>query len=192
MKNVNLNDMDHLNSVIVVIDAQQSILSATKNWKDVLNKIEFLLSNAIAFNIPVFFTEQYPKGLGSTIGSLSSIVDDKVTVIQKMEFNCFDNENFVKHLNSYFSLKYFIIVGVETHICVLQTALGALEHNLIPIVISDATSSRNETDYKIAVNLFNQFEIPILTAEIFSYLVTKTTKSDRFKHLLKNVKKFNN
>ena len=150
MKNVNLNDIDHLNSVIVVIDAQQSILSATKNWKDVLNKIEFLLTNGIAFNIPVFFTEQYPKGLGSTIESLSSIVDNKATVIQKMEFNCFDNENFVKHLNSYFSLKYLIIVGVETHICVLQTALGALEHNLIPIVISDATSSRRSTDGLVA------------------------------------------
>ncbi|UJG40072.1 MAG: isochorismatase family protein [Candidatus Heimdallarchaeum aukensis] len=192
MRRVSLNDINHLNTVIVVIDAQKSIISATKDWELVLSKIEFLLDNAKVFHIPVFFTEQYPKGLGSTIEELTAIMENKNVVIQKMEFNCFDNEDFVKHINSFSSLKYLVILGVETHICVLQTALGALEHNLTPVIISDATSSRKETDYKAAINLFNQFSIPILTTEIFSYLVVKTAKSDKFRDLLKNVKKFSN
>lgn len=188
---MNLNDFESIdasNLLIVIVDPQPRILSATLVHEKVLNNILLLIRSAREFEIPIIITEQYPKGLGNISEKIAELIDKTTPIIEKLEFDCFENEKFTETIHSFSSRKYVVFIGVEAHICLFQTILGAIKNDYIPIIISDAVSSRKESDYRTALNCYKSFNILILSTEMLVYFLLKKAGTQKFKNLLKHLK----
>lgn len=188
---MNLSDFESIdasNLLIVIVDPQPSILSATLSHEKVLNNILLLIRSAKEFEIPIIITEQYPKGLGNISEKIAELIDKATPIVEKLEFDCFENEKFTETIHSFPSRKYVVIFGVEAHICLFQTVLGAIKNDYIPIIISDAISSRKESDYQTALNCYKSLNILSFSTEMLIYFLLKKAGTQKFKYLLKYLK----
>jgi isochorismate hydrolase len=145
---------------------------------NVLNKATELL------NIPLLMTEQYPKGLGKTF---NDIYQPKNSVMfEKTRFSIFDEEN-ISHI--YEANKHqMIIYGIETHVCVMQTVLDALERNYIPIVVIDAVSSISSVDKEIAIKRMLSEGVVVVSTEMLLFELIKDANHPNFKEISNLVK----
>ncbi|MCK4846015.1 MAG: isochorismatase family protein, partial [Candidatus Heimdallarchaeota archaeon] len=119
---------------------------------------------------------------------IAELIDKATPIVEKLEFDCFKNEKFTKMIYSFPSRKYVVIVGVEAHICLFQTILGAIKNDYIPIIVSDAVSSRKESDYQTALNCYKSLDILIFSTEMLIYFLLKKAGTQKFKHLLQYLK----
>jgi nicotinamidase-related amidase len=136
--------------------------------------------------LPVYFTEQYPKGLGPTISEIKNELTD-AEYFEKMSFSCFgatDLFNKFKEKN----LTQIVVTGVETHVCVQQTVLDLLENGFQVNVAADAVSSRSETDFRIAVDRMRTEGAEITTTESILFELLNVCGTDTFKQISKIVK----
>ncbi|MEM1606988.1 MAG: hydrolase [Candidatus Bathyarchaeia archaeon] len=174
------------NVVLVVIDVQEKLFPLISGKEKVLENIQRLIRFARIINVPIILTEQYPKGLGSTIREIKDLIPD-VTVIEKIEFSCFGSDRFrevIKGLNA----DSLIIVGIETHICVMQTAIEGVEEGFRVCVVSDATSSRNVEDKEIALERMKESGVIVASSEMLIYEVLRRAGTKEFKEALKLIK----
>lgn len=141
-------------SVFFLCDMQERFRPAIKHFSDILEVSKRLVSGAKILKIPLVVTEQYPKGLGNTVDELKEATDIAVGVFQKTKFSMLTPE--VEHKLPDLcdgALKYVIVFGVETHVCVQQTVIDLLQKNYEVVVVADATSSRSEVDRKFALEV---------------------------------------
>ena len=110
-------------SFLLMIDIQERLIPAVYNKDEVIANSKKLLTTAKELSLPVMFSEQYPKGIGSTIPELKALIPEGSPAIEKTEFSCCDNPGFG---DAFLNLRFnagskdtAIIFGVETHICVL-------------------------------------------------------------------------
>ena len=150
-----------------------------------LDNIAKLVRVSEVFNIPVVVTEQYPKGLGRTVRELESIL--KVKPIEKTSFSCFGAPEFEKELEK-LGAQSLILTGIETHICVVQTALDALKRGYEVIVPADATGSRKELDWRIALDRMLAKGVDVVTTEMLLFDLIGDAARPEFKEILKLVK----
>lgn len=140
---INMSIADSSNSVLMVIDIQERLTTAMpQGVRDrVIEQVEVLLTAAEALSVPVMVTEQYPKGLGHTEPALLSKLPADSPVIEKTHFSSAQVEDVSSVLQG-LGRKQVFLAGMETHICVLQTALDLLKQGYEVFVIEDAVSSR--------------------------------------------------
>jgi len=140
---LNMSIADSNNSVLMVIDIQERLASAMPlGVRDrVIEQVDVLLTAAKALSVPVLVTEQYPKGLGHTEPTLKDKLPAETPVIEKTRFSAARVEDVARTLQAS-GRKQIFLAGMETHICVLQTALGLLKQGYEVFVIEDAVSSR--------------------------------------------------
>lgn len=143
------------------------------------NRMGILISGLKILNIPFILTEQYPKGLGNTIHSVSSNLRG-IIPITKMAFSCCDEPEFIKALKEY-NRKYVIIAGIESHVCVLQTVVDLLDQGFRPVVVEDCISSRKLNDKIIAVKRIIQEGALISTSESILLELVRISGTDEFK-----------
>jgi nicotinamidase-related amidase len=140
-KNLSIANAD--NSVLMVVDIQQRLASAMPNGvrERVIEQVKVLLTAAETLSIPVLVTEQYPKGLGATEQALKSALPPETPVIEKTNFSSAKVEAIAENL-IHSGRKQVFLTGMETHICILQTALDLLQQGYEVFVVEDAVSSR--------------------------------------------------
>ncbi|HWR40668.1 MAG TPA: hydrolase [Patescibacteria group bacterium] len=136
-------------SLLVVVDVQEKLLPAIHNAAGILHNVIRMVQVAQELQVPILVTEQYPRGLGATVAELKNFLND-VPVYEKNTFSCFGGADFLKALQS-LKRRQLVLTGIETHICVGQTALEALERGYSVHVIHDAAGSRTETDKQLAL-----------------------------------------
>jgi nicotinamidase-related amidase len=127
-------------SVLVVIDMQERLVPAMQAPARTIKNTRLLLTAAKACNVPTIITEQYPKGLGPTVSEIKASFPES-PIIEKMHFSCMEDPQFKATFTS-LNRKQAILVGMEAHICVVQTAASLIEQNYEVFVVSDATASR--------------------------------------------------
>src|SRR5690606_25820722 len=149
------------NCALLLIDIQEKILSVMHQPEKVISNSLKLIKGFKSLNIPIFYTEQYPKGLGSTHPKLLEELQG-LSAIQKMTFSCRGAGNFFTRLYDN-DVKQVVVAGIETHVCVQQTVLDLLANNFQVNVAADAVSSRNEFDYKTALNRMRDHGAEITT-----------------------------
>ena len=132
-------------SSIVLIDVQERFLPVIRESERVLKRCRQLLEAAQLFEIPIAITEQYPKGLGRTASDLQEFVTSE-NLKEKLTFSAAPALNWsgVGHIDS--PRDQVVLCGIETHVCVLQTAFDLLSWGYTVFVIADAVSSRTESD----------------------------------------------
>jgi len=173
-------------TALLVIDIQEKILAVMKNHNPVVNNALKLIKGFKVLNIPIFYTEQYPKGLGPTSSLLVKELEG-LSAIQKMSFSCSGAGNLFKRLIDN-NVNQVVIAGIETHVCVQQTALDFLAHNFQVNLAADATSSRKESDYKFALDRLRAHGVEITTTESILFELLEYSGTDEFKLISKIVK----
>ena len=173
-------------SVLVVIDMQERLVPAMQAPARTLKNAKLLLTAAQACDVPALLTEQYSKGLGTTVPEISAAAGDS-PVFEKMHFSCMEDIAFHEHFMN-LNRKQAVIAGMEAHICVVQTAASLIENGFEVFVVSDATASRTTESEQACQTRLNASGAHIVTTEmvIFEWLGKAGTPA--FKSLLPLIK----
>jgi nicotinamidase-related amidase len=173
---------------LIVVDIQQKLLPPIFNKEMLVRNSQLLVRLAKILSIPIMMTTQYSKGLGATVLEVASLLPD-VTAIDKLEFGCFGSDAFRAGLKSFpGSRNTLLLCGMETHICVMQTALGALNDGYLVHVASDAVSSRSEWNWRIGLDRMREAGAVISSTEMMMYELLRCSGTAQFKEMLSYLK----
>ncbi len=174
--------LDINNSILVIIDIQDRLVLASKYGLNSAQKMTKLAKAASILGIPTIVTEQYPAGLGKTVIELSQALTPETAIIEKASFSAMQEPEFEQKISS-FGRKQIIIGGIETHICVLQTAAELLNKGYEVYIAKDACASRHKDEYLTGIELLQQYGAKITCTEIALFEWLKTSKHPNFKEI---------
>lgn len=173
---------------LVVVDIQQKLLPPIFNKDELVRNSQLLVRLAKILSIPIMLTTQYSKGLGATVPEIASLLDG-AQAIDKLEFGCFGSNVFRSALKALPGDRNTVLLcGMETHICVMQTALGALNEGYLVHVASDAVGSRAEWNWKIGLDRMRDAGAVISSTEMMMYELLRCSGTPAFKELLPYLK----
>jgi nicotinamidase-related amidase len=153
-------------SVLVVVDVQDKLLPFIDRTPSLLLNIAFLLDAAKLLEVPVLATEQYPKGLGPT----TAVIAERLArpIPEKTAFSCCGSAEFAQQIGA-MSRARPILVGIETHVCVMQTALDLLERGLHVAIPVDAVAARGAIDHELALHRLERAGALLVTSEMVAF-----------------------
>ena len=169
---------------ILVIDVQDRLLPVVRRPGAIERQIVRLLDAAVLLEIPIVATEQYPKGLGPTTTSVNARLPNPP--IRKMQFSAATSE--VR--NALDSDKAVVIVGIETHVCVAQTAADLVDAGFRVLLPRDAVSARFEIDHETALDRMARFGVTVTTCEALLFEWLESAEHTHFKAISRLVKEF--
>jgi nicotinamidase-related amidase len=169
---------------LLVIDIQEKLLPPIFQKDRLVKNSQLLIRLAGILGIPVLVSTQYAKGLGQTVPEIGSLLPD-AQPIDKQMFSCFGSEAFCSTLKRLPGTRSTaLLCGMESHICVTQTALGALREGYIVHVASDAVSSRSELNWKIGLERMRAAGAILSSTEMMTYELLRSSGTAAFKELL--------
>ncbi len=177
---------DQLLSQIVFIDIQDKLVDIMpkSEIKKVIDASSILIQAAKILDVPCLYTEQYPKGLGPTVKKLKSLLPN--SPIEKKTFSCLDAPHFKSHLVK--SRPQIILCGLETHICILQTALALKSSGKEVFVVEDATLSRSNLNHQNAIHRLRSEGFVITNTESVVFECLRVADVDHFIAIVKLIK----
>ncbi|MFY9235194.1 MAG: isochorismatase family protein [Fimbriimonadaceae bacterium] len=188
---------DASRSILLVVDMQPSFLKVIHETDRILSRCEFLIRMANLLDIPVIATEQNPERMHGTSERLMPLLD--TPPISKMTFSCVGCEAFDQALKATSNPKsdirnpkpnQAILVGIETHICVTQTALHLLEQGYQVKVCEDAASARAKEMNEIGFRRLRHAGVDVAHTESIAYEWLRRADSPKFREALQIVKQF--
>lgn len=186
MENIEKFRLSADDSVLVIVDVQDRLAAAMKERDSVISNTLHLLEIARIKGIPVLVSEQYPKGLGPTVPELASAAGGDGT-IQKITFSCMGTGEFEKRLEQS-GRKKVILAGMETHVCVLMTALDMLERDFHVQVVADAVCSRTDENRLLALENLRDAGAVITNTETVLFQLLERAGTDEFRIISKRIK----
>ena len=176
-----MNVLTPENSLLLIIDVQEKLVNALdKNI--IVKRVSNLVKSARLLSIPVAVTEQYPKGLGPTVSEVSAEFPENTPVFEKTSFNALAENGVLDKIKSY-NKKQIVICGIETHICVHQTAAALLREGFEVYVVKDACASRNKYEFKQGIELMADNGVKVSCVEIVLFEWLQTAKNPHFKEI---------
>lgn len=170
-------------SLLILVDIQEKLAPHVLNSEAMINRCAWMQRLAHRLEVPMIVSEQYPQGLGSTVPELSLAAAES-NRIAKVDFSCMADQGFQQVMHQ-FNREQLILIGIETHVCVLQTALQALESGKEVFVVVDAVSSRHEVDMKYGLKRMKQAGVELVTAEMVFFEWLRRAGDPKFKLLSK-------
>lgn len=176
--------LDIHRSALWVIDIQEKLFPVIPNASEIESKACRLMESARRLAVPTGATVQYPKGLGPLVPSLRKYISDPE---EKVDFSAAVCR---RDLNAWAKSgrDQVVIVGIETHICVLQTVLDLIAEGHRPFVVSDAVGSRGQQDHDDAMLRMRDCGATIVTSEAILFEWLSTAKHPEFKAISQLVK----
>jgi len=173
---------------LAVMDIQEKLLPPIFEKERMVRNSQLLIRLAKILGLPVLLSTQYSKGLGATIPEIASLLPE-VAPLEKNEFGCLNNDAYCARLKSLPGDRNTLLVcGMESHICVTQTVMGALNSGYIVHVASDAVSSRTEWNWKIGLERMRTAGAVISSTEMMIYELLRTSSGPGFKEMLQYLK----
>jgi len=174
--------------VLLVIDIQEKLLPPIFRKEQLVRNAQLLIRTAGILKIPALVSTQYAKGLGGTVPEVASLLAG-TEGIDKSLFSCFGSEVFCAALKRLPDKRNTLLLcGMESHICVMQSALGALREGYLVHVASDAVSSRTEWNWKIGLERMRAAGAILSSTEMMIYELMRSSSSVAFKELLPHLK----
>lgn len=174
------------NTIGLIIDIQERLFPAMFENESLLKNTLVLIQGLKELHLPLLVTQQYTKGLGETIQQVKSVIPD-FDFVEKRSFSCCDEPVFMESLEKT-KAKNIIICGIESHVCVLQTAVDLKEAGYNPVVVIDCISSRIPASIEIAKERFRLEEIIMTSAESILFELTRSSAAPEFKAISNLVK----
>lgn len=183
-RNAAVRILDPKSSAIVIIDPQTKLMPAIFEADRVIKRCVLLLRLGQILSIPTVLTTQYAQGLGPLVSDVATAAPG-ITPLDKTSFGCFGDENFLAHLKEVAPGRDTLLVaGVESHVCVTQTVLGALNAGYVVHVARDATSSRTLENWKVGLNRMERACAVISSTEMMIYELLGKSGTPEFKAIL--------
>lgn len=180
------NKLTPLTSLIMMIDIQDKLVKMVQT-ESIIHKNQIIATISKELELPVILTEQYPQGLGDTIDEVKSKLHENTRIYEKKCFSALEEENLCNTIKDY-KRTQIILSGIETHICVLQTALDLLENGYQVFILKDACASRNKEEHNLALERLKQNGAIIISTEMFLFELLKKSSHPKFKELQKLIK----
>jgi nicotinamidase-related amidase len=171
-------------SLLLVVDVQDKLLAKMPGRNDLLRDVAFLIDVAKLLSIPIFATEQYPKGLGPTAPEIASRLEGER--LPKTAFSCCGAESFLAELG-HRHRHNIVLVGMETHVCIAQTAFDLTAAGFHVFVPVDAVASRGMLDHKIALKRMDRSQCTLTTSEAIAFEWLRDAAHPQFKAVSKLV-----
>ena len=169
---------------LIVVDIQEKLLPPIWEKDRLIRNAQLLTRLAGILKIPALVTTQYAKGLGKTVPEIAQLLPGTPT-IDKLMFSCFGSEAFCGLLKRLPGQRTTVLLcGMETHICVMQTALGALREGYLVHVAADAVSSRTELNWRLGLNRMQAAGAVLSSTEMMIYEMLRQSGAPAFKELL--------
>lgn len=169
---------------VLVVDVQDRLVPAVRDSEAVIRQIERLLYAARLLNLPVHATEQYPKGLGRTVPSIAERLP--APPVEKLRFSAFTPE-IRERLDTQ---RAVVVVGIETHVCVAQTAADLVAAGFRVLLPRDAVSARHALDHETAIGRMAGFGVQVTTSEALLFEWIESAEHAHFKTISRMVKEF--
>jgi nicotinamidase-related amidase len=175
--------LDPAECVLIVVDIQEKLLPPIFEGGRVVKNSQLLIRAAGILNVPTIATTQYARGLGETVSGVKTLLPNDA--IDKQMFSCFGSDVFCSVLKQLPGRRNTILLcGMESHICVAQTVLGALREGYLVHVASDAVSSRTEWNWKIGLDRMRAAGAVISSTEMIIYELLRASGTEEFKTML--------
>ncbi len=169
------------NSLFFLIDIQDRLVGMLKNREEIAKNNSILAKAAKILGVPVIASEQYPNGLGSTILEVREYLNTE-NVLEKTSFSALATDTIKAKLES-LNRKKVVLTGIETHICVYQTARALLDAGYEVYVVKNACSSRSSKDYRTALELMRDYGAKLTCVETVLFELLGSSKHPNFKEI---------
>ena len=173
-------------TALLIIDVQERILGVMQEKERLMQNLNKLINGCGILNVPICYTEQYPKGLGETASELKEVLGENEAV-QKMSFSCYGAEDLFEELKEN-GVSQVVAAGIESHVCVQQTVLDLLANGFQVNVPADAVSSRKVLDYETALKRMAANGAEVTSTESVLFELLEVCGTDEFKQVAKLVK----
>ncbi len=182
------DQLDVDRAMVLVIDLQEKLLPLIARGERVVATGRKLLDGARVFELPVLATEQYPKGLGPTHAAIrAALSQSRAKVLAKPTFSAWADPK-VREAILDFDRPQIVVTGIETHVCVQQTALDLASRDYDVFVAADAVGSRGRVDHETALDRMRQAGVWVTTVESILFELCQRCDTARFKALLEVIK----
>lgn len=172
---------------VCAVDLQEKLVPAQSRPDELLKRVGILLGGARALELPVIAAQQYPKGLGLIVPEVKELFPENAFIADKVTFSCFGTPEFIDAAKK-LQRKQMILIGVETHVCVLQTALDAQKLGYQVFLVEDCTDSRHESDRAAGIFLMRESGVRIVTSEMLLFMLMHDSKHPAFKTISKLIR----
>ncbi|MFH2115394.1 MAG: hydrolase [Spirochaetota bacterium] len=168
-------------SIGLVVDIQERLFPHIAGRQSLLDRTRLLIRGLHVLGLPVLATQQYTKGLGPTIPEIQELFED-FSALEKRSFSCVDDAAIAGHLKA-MDRKFVLIAGIETHVCILQTALDLMAAGYKPVVLTDCVSSRSLADKETALRRLASEGAILTGSESLLFELLRTSDSPQFKEI---------
>jgi nicotinamidase-related amidase len=173
-------------AVLVIVDVQGKLAALMKDKEILFENLVRMAQGAKVLGIPIIWNEQVPEKLGETIAPLKEVLTDNAP-LAKVSFSCCGNPAFMEKLRA-FGRKQVILVGIETHICVYQTALDLIKNDYEIHLVVDAVSSRHESNRRVGIERMKEAGAILTTVEMSLFEMLGRAEGEKFRQIAKIVK----
>ena len=173
-------------AVLVIIDIQGNLAQTMYNKKNLFANAVKLIGGFKVFNLPIIFTEQIPQKLGQTIPQISAELDG-IKPIAKETFSCWADVHFREQMEA-LSRRHVVLLGIESHVCVYQTALDLIQNGYNIHLVADAISSRTKDNRDMGLNAMKSAGAHLTSTEMVLFELLRTAADPKFKEIFKIVK----
>ena len=170
-------------SCLHLIDMQTGLMRKIIGANEVAATAAYLVRICQTLGLPVIANTQYKKGLGEYVPELQPLMEG-IPCPDKVEFNGFDNPETLRLVEAMPQVKNWILIGVEAHICVYQTALGALRRGMTPWIVIDGVGSRHVSDMQAGLRRMEMMGAVLVTSEMLLYELLGRAGTPQFKALM--------
>lgn len=166
-------------SALLVVDVQEKLMAKIPGAEALVRNLAFLIDGARLLDVPVIATEQYPKGLGSTVAELLKRLPERP---DKVEFSCCAVPGLTEGMRAK-GVSRVVLGGIESHVCVLNTALDLLAEGFWVYLAVDAVTSRFAQDHEIALRRLEGAGVILTTVETALFEWTRGAQHPSFKQV---------
>lgn len=175
------------NTGLLIVDVQGKLFSRVERNGEILQVMLQMISAFKILQLPIVVTEQYPQGLGGTIPILKHFLDIDQKYWEKTTFSCMGDAELSRHILS-LPTQNWIVMGIEAHVCILQTVKGLLAAGKDPIVLNDAVTSRSLYDFSTAIAEIRDLGVRVTSAETILFELMGDSKVPEFKAISQLIK----
>jgi len=178
--------IDKEDTVLLIVDIQDKLAAVMKEKDKVIKNNLHLVELAKMISMPVMVTEQYPRGLGTTVPEIREALPF-YRPVEKMTFDCCGQPAFLEALKEH-NKSSVVLTGMETHICVLQTCIGLLRGGINVHVVQDAICSRVKENWKIGIEFMREAGAVVTCTETVLFQLLKVAGTAEFKKISQRIK----
>jgi len=172
---------------LLVVDVQEKLFPLVERTCEVMDGLKLVIEGFQVMHLPIVVTEQYPKGLGHTVGTLKAWLGDDQVYLSKTTFSCAGDEELKSKLLS-MPVDDWVVVGIEAHVCVLQTVKDLLLSGKRVVVLNDCISSRSIFNFSTAIAEMRDYGARISSVETVLFELLGDSLAAEFKQISQLIK----